>query len=202
MYQHSPVKKRFVVHHGKRLPTVCLWLSIFGLGYCVGFLQSYLLCNNNQSTDKYFHQVLNGEVFRSDDNTGWNTLDVFYGKVPSDADLQLSQAAQEGNNDSHPWFSQLHQDEVVMALLSYKQNGFFIDLAANDARYLSNTFALERFGNWTGLCIEPNPLYWLNLTRYRPNCHIISAVVGKDKMEGKNISVSDELVVEFCVSIS
>jgi Methyltransferase FkbM domain len=31
--------------------------------------------------------------------------------------------------------------------------------------------------------IEPNPTYWYNLTRHRPNCHIVGAVVGQERME-------------------
>ena len=47
----------------------------------------------------------------------------------------------------------------MAAILGYKRNGYFIDLAANDAVRLSNTRALERDYGWSGLCIEPNPRY-------------------------------------------
>ncbi|KAI2507587.1 methyltransferase [Fragilaria crotonensis] len=86
----------------------------------------------------------------------------------------------EPSNDV-PWFSQARQDEVVSRLLRGKRNGFFVDLAANDAAILSNTYSLEKKFGWTGLCIEPNPIYWANLT-YR-ECQVVAAVVGKERME-------------------
>ena len=57
------------------------------------------------------------------------------------------------------WHGQVGQDRAVAAILGYKRNGYFIDLAANDAVRLSNTRALERDYGWSGLCIEPNPRY-------------------------------------------
>ena len=80
------------------------------------------------------------------------------------------------------WFSQARQDELVIRLLRNKTNGYFVDLAANDAIHLSNTFALEKFYSWNGVCIEPNPRYWDNLSSYR-NCTIVAAVVGARRME-------------------
>lgn len=82
----------------------------------------------------------------------------------------------------HRWYGQARQDEMVYALLRNKTNGFFIDLACNDATDLSNTFALETYYGWRGVCIEPNPIYWSNLT-YRPGCTVIGAVVGAERMQ-------------------
>ena len=50
--------------------------------------------------------------------------------------------------------SQCNQDCVVLALLQLKRDGFFVDLAANDGLYMSNTWALERYYGWDGVCIE------------------------------------------------
>ena len=47
----------------------------------------------------------------------------------------------------------------MASILGYKRNGYFIDLAANDAVRLSNTRALERDYSWSRICIEPNPRY-------------------------------------------
>jgi hypothetical protein len=86
------------------------------------------------------------------------------------------------------WHSQARQDELVVALLRNKTNGFFIDLAANDAVQLSNTYALERYYHWQGVCIEPNPMYWYNLTAFR-TCVIVGAVVGDQRMQGNQTSL-------------
>jgi len=100
-------------------------------------------------------------------NSGWHQIDVFYGK-PS-------------NEQSNEWNGQVKQDQVVWNLLSQKRNGFFVDLAANDAEYLSNTYALETRHGWNGICIEPNHKYWHKLV-YR-KCKVIGAVVGHENMK-------------------
>jgi len=38
------------------------------------------------------------------------------------------------------------------------KTNFFVDLAAYEPRFLSNTYLLEQKG-WEGLCIEPNSDY-------------------------------------------
>jgi Methyltransferase FkbM domain len=75
------------------------------------------------------------------------------------------------------WFGQVQQDYIVYQLLQKKRNGYFIDLAANDAINISNTFALEYYHGWDGIIIEPNPIYWPALA-YR-NCTVVAAVIGK-----------------------
>ena len=69
-----------------------------------------------------------------------------------------------GAPDTQQWFAQVHQDEIVVDLVG--KDGFFIDLAANDAKELTNTLALERDHGWNGLCIEPNPAYWVSPTAW------------------------------------
>ncbi len=46
----------------------------------------------------------------------------------------------------------------------------------------SNTYVLERRLGWKGLCIEPNPEYWFDLSRFR-TCKVVAAIVGQDRME-------------------
>jgi hypothetical protein len=127
----------------------------------------------------------------SDSADGWTTIQVFKGIPPR----QLSDTNNEATTPQQ-FYSQARQDELVVALLRQQptqQGGaargyFFIDLAANDATLLSNTVALERSYNWTGLCIEPNPLYWYNLTMQR-TCQVIGAVVGGTQSSSRNEAV-------------
>lgn len=123
---------------------------------------------------------------------GWVWIQVFYGK-PSEpdppaasdekSDPSLQQQKQPSHQQrSHQWFSQAHQDEVVSSLFKKKRGGFFVDLAANDATIISNSFALERYYGWKGVCIEPNPIYWKNLSSFR-SCDIVAAVVGRHRMD-------------------
>jgi len=62
-----------------------------------------------------------------------------------------------------------------------KPEYYFVDLASNDAVFLSNTLALEREGNWNGLCIEPNQGYWHGLSHRK--CTLASTVIGKHDFE-------------------
>lgn len=103
----------------------------------------------------------------SSGDDGWQSIQVFYGKTRVISNQR--------------WYSQARQDELIMALLRHKQNGYFIDLASNDATYLSNTYAMERYYNWNGLCIEANFKYWYNLTHLR-QCQIFGAVMGSPRM--------------------
>ena len=112
---------------------------------------------SSTSTDSTLNTLAN--------SNGWNTIHVFYGNTPKEVDL------------NETWHSQQGQDELVATLLNHKRNGYFIDLAANDALHWSNTAALESQYNWTGLCIEPTPRYWYNLTTIR-SCQAVAAVVG------------------------
>ena len=108
----------------------------------------------------------------SSSNDGWHSIDVFYGDQAHLRELLPT---------TIEWFSQASQDRVVAALLGNKRNGFFVDLAANDATVLSNTFSQEQRLQWSGICIEPTPQYWANLT-YR-DCQVVAAIVGDKRMD-------------------
>ncbi|KAG8460468.1 hypothetical protein KFE25_013118 [Diacronema lutheri] len=73
--------------------------------------------------------------------------------------------------------SQSGQDLAVSLILGGRASGFFVDLAANDAMHLSNTFTLEKNHGWDGICIEANPAYLWRLAHRR--CAVVAAVVGE-----------------------
>lgn len=110
---------------------------------------------------------------------GWKSMDIYVGR----------QDAVPGVNGTL-WYSQVAQDELIIGLLRGQRNGRFVDLAANDATVLSNTYALEKYYGWSGLCIEPNPTYWKNLTEQR-TCQVVGAVVGG------NSSTSDPILFRY-----
>jgi hypothetical protein len=64
-------------------------------------------------------------------------------------------------------FSQSGQELIVLNILKDLVNGYFIDLAANDWKRLSNTLTLEYYNKWDGVCIEPNPIYFKELLENR-----------------------------------
>lgn len=74
--------------------------------------------------------------------------------------------------------AQCGQDNVIRAM--FPKSGYFIDLAANDWRKDSNTYSLETFEAWQGICIEPNEVYWPGLAMRK--C-VHAAVVVDDKFD-------------------
>jgi hypothetical protein len=109
---------------------------------------------------------------------GWGLIHVYYGNT---SHLPDTSAIPKDYFQQARWFSQVRQDEIVSTLLHGKRDGYFVDLAANDAVRISNTYALETNFGWRGLCLEPNPMYWPSLA-YR-KCHVVAAVVGQQSME-------------------
>ena len=55
------------------------------------------------------------------------------------------------------YYSYEGQDQWVLETLGFKTNGIFIDLGAGDGITGSNTYALEKDYNWTGVCVEDHP---------------------------------------------
>lgn len=86
-------------------------------------------------------------------------------------------------NEAFKSHSQEHkQDMAVLLFLKDKENGYFVDLAANHWEHLSNTYTLETFNKWKGVCIEPHPMYLENLLANR-KCKIFTCAVGASDNE-------------------
>jgi len=109
----------------------------------------------------------------TEEREGWHPVNVFYGQKKG-----LFNDAPATIQESQESYSQVGQDSIILDLLG--SNGYFIDLAANDALDLTNTLALERKG-WTGLCVEPNSVYWYGLSHRK--CTVVGAVVAGTKSE-------------------
>lgn len=110
---------------------------------------------------------------------GWSLVHVFVGNSKHIVDN--SAIPIDYFSSGVKWFAQVRQDEIVSALLRRKRNGYFVDLAANDAIKISNTYALENLYDWNGLCIEPNPMYHAGLAHRK--CHVVGAVIGPFNMQ-------------------
>jgi FkbM family methyltransferase len=65
--------------------------------------------------------------------------------------------------------SQLSQDAFVLHVLHEKQCGFFCEFGATDGIHLSNSFALEHYYSWRGICAEPARHWHESLRENRPN---------------------------------
>jgi hypothetical protein len=130
-------------HHHDRLPFMPLLV-----GFLVGGIFMYLLMiplqdfspssneNHHVSVQTTAAAKYNPEQLLAHHHKGWHPIHVFYG---DEAGLKIK--------DDQKWFAQIHQDEIVIDLVG--EHGYFMDLAANDAKEWSNTLALERHG-WDG----------------------------------------------------
>lgn len=78
-------------------------------------------------------------------------------------------------------YSQMGQDRIASVALGCKRNGFFVDLASNDAKKFSNSLALERSLGWKGVCGEANPRYMWGLAHRE--CMPVMMVAGRDTDE-------------------
>ncbi len=79
--------------------------------------------------------------------------------------------------------SQYGQDKwVIEEVFNYLNGGYFVDLAAGDGEFISNTYTLEKDYNWTGICIEPNSNSFEILKQNR-NCICDNNVIMEDGFE-------------------
>lgn len=56
-------------------------------------------------------------------------------------------------------FAYANIDFIANNILNDKGNGYFVDLAASEWKFHSNTFMFEHFNMWKGVCIELNPKF-------------------------------------------
>jgi len=87
-------------------------------------------------------------------------------------------------------FSQCGQDWLVASVLGCKRDSFFLDLAANDGHDLSNSFMLEQYFGWSGVCVEANPKYKDSLLKRR--CAYVRAAVGSPAGEAVEFEMRDD----------
>jgi len=95
------------------------------------------------------------------------------------------------------FFSQSDQDKWVCEILEYKKNGFFIDIGAYDGIQTSNSYSLEKFLDWKGICVEANKEIFEKLKINRKNININAAVSsynGVCGFGGDRINNSNNLV--------
>jgi len=86
--------------------------------------------------------------------------------------------------------SQLGQDLWVLVKLNWKRDGFFVEFGATNGVLLSNTWLLEKYFHWQGICAEPNPKFFEQLRRNR-TCHVSSSCVHRVSGEKMQFVLAD-----------
>jgi hypothetical protein len=161
---------------------VGIFLGALGMNFWIGDERVVTTNLLQQLNDSAAASKNNGNGERKMEETtmkGWNPINVYYGEKKG-----LFNDAPTSIQETQESFSQVGQDSIILDLLG--PDGYFIDLAANDALDLTNTLALERKG-WTGLCVEPNPVYWYGLSHRR--CTVVGALVSG--------TISEQVKVKF-----
>jgi len=79
-----------------------------------------------------------------EDNKEWGGVSIFQKTMNSEPIVNF--------------YSKEGQDKWVVDMLDGKQSGLFIDLGATNGISNNNTYALEKYFGWSGVCVEPNPL--------------------------------------------
>jgi FkbM family methyltransferase len=84
------------------------------------------------------------------------------------------------------WYSQLGQDKyVIEEIFKKKKGGFYVDVGAHDGVYISNTYSMERFFKWEGLCIEPSAASSHALLKRKKSKVISSYCISEGKFSGE-----------------
>jgi hypothetical protein len=81
-------------------------------------------------------------------------------------------------------YSQAWQDEFVFTLLSFKKNGYYLDIGSGAPNSQSNSNYLDTILNWQGVCVEKNSDYNDLYAQVR-TCYFIND--DANKIDYKNI---------------
>lgn len=95
------------------------------------------------------------------------------------------------------YYSQYRQDSFIDWVVFFKKKcGFFIDIGAHDGISFSNTIFLEKVRGWGGMCFEPNPDVFQNLSINRNSINYNCCIGNQDtfvdfwKIEGDSEMLS------------
>lgn len=79
--------------------------------------------------------------------------------------------------------SQFGEDLLLLELLDWKPDGFYIEVGAYDGKTYSVSAALEQLG-WDGLLIEPVPDLYEKAKANRPNARVVHAAASRRGSSG------------------
>jgi hypothetical protein len=100
-------------------------------------------------------------------NTSLSSFQPKYYDLPADSRSLKPDLLTARPNERYRFHGQAQQDLTVIKILNDKEYGFFVDLAANEWRSSSNTYVLEYYNHWKGVCIEPLTQYIIPLLSNR-----------------------------------
>jgi FkbM family methyltransferase len=92
---------------------------------------------------------------------------------PSSGRIQLDPGLYRGRKKDD--FSEQGQVTVVLDLLKKQRNGFYVECGAADGQRNSNSLYMELFLNWTGVLIEVDPTFFVNLQSKNRRAYLVNA---------------------------
>jgi len=82
------------------------------------------------------------------------------------------------SKDKVEYFAQIGQDKILDEELFFsKRNGVFIEVGACDGSHFSNTLFFEKYRDWQGICVEPNPIEFAKLEKSGRKAHLEQCAV-------------------------
>ena len=87
------------------------------------------------------------------------------------------------------YYSQIQQDKYFIENINNGNiNGYFVDIGANDGITFSNTYTLEKYLGWNGLCVELDDDTFYKLINNR-NCICVKECVFSESGITKDIEI-------------
>merc|ERR1712032_606852 len=104
--------------------------------------------------------------------------------------LQVAKVCGKTARECKGFVGQGLQDLIMYSAVWHHQSspGVYIDLAANDHRFISNSFFLDHCLQWSGVCIEANTLYYSGLQVNRSCAVEQKCVAEKEKQVTFNMA--------------
>jgi len=98
------------------------------------------------------------------------------------------------------YVSQIGQDRIVDIILNQQENGFFVDLGAQEYKTWNNTYFFEKYRNWKGIGVEMHPA-WTQGWSQRPKTayYVADARLLNYKflLKSNNVDVIDYLSLDL-----
>lgn len=70
-------------------------------------------------------------------------------------------------------YSHANQDEFVLHVLKFKQNGFFLEIGSNHPIQINNTYTMEKDYGWRGVMVEYHEHFLPLYKQHRPNSYYV-----------------------------
>lgn len=73
--------------------------------------------------------------------------------------------------------SQYGQDRyLIETVFNYKEGGYFLEIGTGDGIHISNTYCLEQYLGWSGICVECNP-YLYDKVKMNRSCKLSNSPI-------------------------